>query len=410
MVKEGNEPQRRATVAFLAGSNGEAFSSADMSTVFTYEQSLFGAGKLSLTSNLGYGDGLPVTVFRASYQHELPNGGGPEVIFTARRFSTPEMSLRGINLQVLSLATQNTTAFGDRLELTYGGEMQAIQMVGQVMAFRPYGSVDFHLGKNTVLEYRLATSLPNMRYAKGFDGAPADLSESGPRFSLYNGNTTVERAHHHELSLSQRLGENNFQVAVFSDRLRNTALTGVGSNLGVGLNLLPDEYSGTFLMNGGTLEGNGIRAVYERKFFGNMTGTFDYAYGSVLTSPESLIDINSVRANLRTQKRHTAAAKLSGVLPGTSTRVITSYRWLEGNAITPVDPFNVSAGQADPFLNVYVRQPIPAWRIIPGGIEVLVDVRNLLAEGYRPVLGPDGKTVYLVPSARSVSGGLSFTF
>jgi len=102
--------------------------------------------------------------------------------------------------------------------------------------------------------------------------------------------------------------------------------------------------------------------------------------------------------------------KFSGILPGSGTRVITSYRWLQGNAITPVDPFNASAGQTDPFLNVYVRQPIPAWRIIPGGIEVLVDVRNLLAEGYRPVLGPDGQTVYLVPSARSVRGGLSFTF
>jgi len=411
VVQEGGDKQYRATVAFMAGSSGEAFAGSDMSTVFSYEQSLFGSGKLRFTSDIGHGPGLPVAVIRAGYQHELPNGGGPQVFFTARRFSTPEMNALGTNLQALSLAAQNTSVFGDRLELTYGGEMQAIQMLGtETMAYRPYGSADFHFGRNTVLEYRLATSLPNMRYAKGFDSAPADLSESGPRISLLNGLPEIERAHHHEISLSQRFGRNNFQVAVFSDRISNIALTGVGSNLALGMNVMPDVYSGTFLMNGGTLESNGIRAVYQRKLPGNLSTTFDYAYGGVLTSPESLININNVRASLRAQKRHSAAVKFSGILPGSGTRVITSYRWLQGNAITPVDPFNASAGQTDPFLNVYVRQPIPAWRIIPGGIEVLVDVRNLLAEGYRPVLGPDGQTVYLVPSARSVRGGLSFTF
>ena len=40
----------------------------------------------------------------------------------------------------------------------------------------------------------------------------------------------------------------------------------------------------------------------------------------------------------------------------------------------------------------------------------MVDVRNLLAQGYVPVLGNDGHTVYLVQSARSVRGGVAFTF
>jgi len=40
----------------------------------------------------------------------------------------------------------------------------------------------------------------------------------------------------------------------------------------------------------------------------------------------------------------------------------------------------------------------------------LVDLRNLLAQGYVPVIAPDGHTVYLMQSARSVRGGLAFTF
>jgi len=43
-------------------------------------------------------------------------------------------------------------------------------------------------------------------------------------------------------------------------------------------------------------------------------------------------------------------------------------------------------------------------------MELLIDIRNLLAQGYVPVIGSDGQTVYLVQSARSVRGGLAFNF
>ena len=43
-------------------------------------------------------------------------------------------------------------------------------------------------------------------------------------------------------------------------------------------------------------------------------------------------------------------------------------------------------------------------------MEALIDVRNLLAQGYVPVVGQDGQTVYLVQAARSVRGGVTITF
>jgi hypothetical protein len=72
--------------------------------------------------------------------------------------------------------------------------------------------------------------------------------------------------------------------------------------------------------------------------------------------------------------------------------------------------FNVSAGQSDPFLNVLLRQPLPGFSFLPVHIEALLDLRNLLAQGYVPVMGTDGHTVYLVQSARSVRGGVAFVF
>jgi hypothetical protein len=43
-------------------------------------------------------------------------------------------------------------------------------------------------------------------------------------------------------------------------------------------------------------------------------------------------------------------------------------------------------------------------------MEILMELRNLLAQGYVPVMGGDGRTVYLVQSARSVRGGIAFSF
>jgi hypothetical protein len=49
--------------------------------------------------------------------------------------------------------------------------------------------------------------------------------------------------------------------------------------------------------------------------------------------------------------------------------------------------------------------PIPSQRCIYS--EAIVDLHNLLARGYVPVLGNDGHTVYLV---QSVSGGRGVRF
>jgi hypothetical protein len=61
-------------------------------------------------------------------------------------------------------------------------------------------------------------------------------------------------------------------------------------------------------------------------------------------------------------------------------------------------------------LNVFFKQPIPGTGFLPCHMDALLDVRNLLAQGYVPVMGQDGRTVYLVQSARAVRGGIAFTF
>ena len=210
------------------------------------------------------------------------------------------------------------------------------------------------------------------------------------------------------MSISQRFGDNKLQIAYFNDRVKDPALLGVGE-VESG-DVLPDVYSGTFSYNGGELQAQGVRFVFQRRLSNDIVATIDYAYGGVLELAQPAVNWSQVSNSLQPGWRHTAALKLNGIVPRTKTRWIASYRWTSGQTLTPVDLFDASAGQTDPFFNLFVRQPLPHFRGMPGNMEALIDLRNLLAQGYVPVVGPDGQTVYLVQSARSVRGGVAFTF
>jgi len=401
----------KGTLALMAGAASEGYGSAsDLGTAFDIEQSLFHTGTLGLAGDLGYGNGTPDGVVRASYSRNT-NDGNQSLALLVRRFSAPDTVPRGGALEAIAMSYADTFSVGNLLDFQLGAEGQAIDFLGrEANAFRPSGTMDLHLGANTILEYRYATSEPNTRASKGFDSAPADLSETGPRMTMVNGEPLLENAHHHEVSLSERLGANKLQLAYYNDRIKDPALLGVGDvDIPTG-NILPDVYSGTFSYNGGELQAQGVRFVFQRKLSSDLTATLDYAYGGVLELQQPNLAWSTVPGSLDHGWRHSAALKLNGSVPRCKTKWIASYRWTSGQTLLPVDLFNASAGQADPFLNLFIRQPLPHFHGMPGNMEALIDVRNLLAQGYEPVIGPDGSTVYLVQSARSVRGGLAFTF
>jgi hypothetical protein len=241
------------------------------------------------------------------------------------------------------------------------------------------------------------------------ESASADLSETAPRMSMTDFTPAVERAHHQEVSVSQRIGKNNMQVAIYSDRIVDPMLTGVGEMTAESGDVLPDVYSGTFSYQGNDFSTGGMRVVLQRKLMSDLTATLDYGYGGVLDLSRPDVQLQDARNWIHTEHRQAVAAKFSGMVPRSKTHWIASYRYVGGRTLTPVDEFNTSAGESDPYLNLCIRQPIPA-SFLAGHMEILVDLRNLMAQGYVPVMGQDGHTVYLVQSARSVRGGLAFSF
>jgi len=414
----------KGTLTFLAGSPGQGFGSpADMNAGFALERSLLSSGTLRLNGNVGYesdGQGIPAAVFRTTYTNRFSGIFEPSVAITALRLNSPDLNtMPGATLQALSVTSSDRVVLGDRLEMTFGSELQTIQFMGRVNAFKPFGSADLHITPNTVLEYQYASSVPNMGLEDRLgndrlESASSDLSETAPRMSITGFSPAVEQAHHQEVSISQRIGKNNMQVAFYSDSIVDPVLTGVGEMTPGEMaaesgEVLPDVYSGTFSYQGNDYATRGMRVVLQRKLCSDLTATLDYAYGGVLDLSRPDVQLQDAREWISAERRQAVAAKFSGALPKAKTRWIASYRYTGGRTLTPVDLFDSSAGQSGPYLNLFIRQPIPA-SFLAGHMEVLMDLRNLLAQGYVPVMGRDGHTLYLVQSARSVRGGVAFSF
>jgi len=409
---EADDHSLKARVAFIAGAEGDGFGSAgDMTTAFVLEKSLFAAGTLSLDGNIGAAAGTPAGVLRASYTQDFGSVSHPTFTVIYRRFATPGVAVENSPYASVEMNTSDSISVADFIDLQYGAAVQSLEFAKRTIAFRPYGSVAMHLSPNFVLQYRYATSEPDTRSPKGFDGAAADLRESGPRMALAAGAPNVERAIHQEVSASRRLGKTSVQVAGYMDNIRNAVLTGAGDPSAYSDDVLPDVYSGTFsYAYGGNLNTTGLRVVVERELGEGMTATVDYSMGGAVTA-ESLPGLwQNLAQSLATNRQHSVGGKLEGYLPVSGTRWIASYKWTSGNAISAVDAFNASPGQTDPYLCIFIRQPLPNASFIPGKMDALLDLRNMLAQGYLPVMGPDGHNVYLVQSARSLRAGLAFTF
>ncbi len=410
----------KGAVSFLAGSPGQGFgSAADMNAGFAVERSLLSSGTLRLNGNVGYGSdgqGVPSAVLRTTYTNRFNGVFEPSVAITALRLNSPDLNtMPGATLQALSVTSSDRIVFGDMVEMKFGSELQTVQFMGHVNAFKPFASADLHLTPNTVLEYQYTSSVPNVGLENRLDedhleSASSGLSETAPRMSITSFSPAIERAHHQEVSVSQRIGKNNMQVAFYSDSIVDPVLTGVGEITAESGEVLPDVYSGTFSYQGNDYASRGMRVVLQRKLTSDLTATLDYAYGGVLDLSRPDIQLQDAREWIHAERRHAVAAKFSGTVPKAKTHWIASYRYTGGHSLlTPVDEFNSSAGQSDPYLNLCIRQPMPA-SFLSGHMEILMDLRNLLAQGYVPVIGQDGHTVYLVQSARSVRGGVAFSF
>jgi hypothetical protein len=311
-------------------------------------------------------------------------------------------------LQAIEMRTGETLGFGEAVQAEFGDEAEAVHLGDMALANHPFAAVTVH-GGNTAYAYRVSTA-PDMQQVDDLD-RQATIE---PKLAERNGALALEQGLHQEISVDRNQGWMRVKVTAWREHVANPVVTG-GGNISAadwaGGNLLYDDTSGLLRAAGQSYSGNGVMSEMDGRLTASTWISFDVAVGEALAMADAARGMDTVEEMLDSMKaRETPmySTAIHGKVPGANTKWRASYRWQDAHTMTGVNSF--AAGMPDPYLSFLVRQPIRYRRVIPKGVEALVDVRNLLAEGYRPFVSSDGSTLYFAQAARCVEGGLSFSF
>jgi hypothetical protein len=154
-------------------------------------------------------------------------------------------------------------------------------------------------------------------------------------------------------------------------------------------------------------------ASIDRRISERWSAQAAFGNSGTLQPKGDLIDFgnpDSLRGALRHTQRSWINMRVSGVLPGAGTRISGSYMMTDYRAALPAHRYMTQRQSPDLGLNVQIRQPIPAFGIFAGRLEAVAEMRNLLQQGYLPLQGTNGRRIILLPSPRTVRGGLAFIF
>jgi hypothetical protein len=281
-----------------------------------------------------------------------------------------------------------------------------------MVAALPFASLGWRDG-DTAIRYKMATSMPG--------ALAADETEARtwmPPVSVRNGNLSIEHGLHQEMGWERRTEISSMAVMVFDDRVDNPVIEAMKSFAAVNsaadsfaVPVLFDRTSGLVHAAGPRYSAAGMMATLERRLPGANYVSLSYANGDAIAMPLSSrkMELSDLLAVAYPRRAQTYSISLSGTLDGTGTRWRASYRWQPEDTVTGVAPFAENA--AEPYFNLHLRQAIHLRHDgTGGGIEALLDLRNLFAEGYRPYVLSDGSLLIFAQDQRSMGAGLAFNF
>ena len=294
----------------------------------------------------------------------------------------PDQNVRRLNMY--NLDVQDELKLSELVSVVYGAELQVTDPSSRATRFRPRWGLRFQPSARQRYSFLRTKSLPQMQRTLDLgEGETLELSspfqhEFGNRLNL-----GLNRVTHTEAETEQSIGSSRFTAGAYTDE--------VASNY-------PTSNTST------QAESRGVRLTYSQPL-GVAEGIIGYTYGSGLQSNRDLSELAS-------RNFHVVAARIRSRVPFTCTRIAATYRWISGDAITIVDPYQTVFESNSPGLSLAFVQAIPYFgRFIPGKIEAQVDVRNLLGHS-NPEISQSAslRRVEFLQPARSVRGGITLKF
>jgi hypothetical protein len=310
----------------------------------------------------------------------------------------------GAGLEEAAMRSAENINLGDEFEIDAGAQ-QVMARFSQnspntIFATLPFATVAWHGGSSTV-SYRMASA------PSGLNGNDSQAGAYLPQVSMRDGQLALERGLHQEIGWERRTDASGVSFLVYSDNIQNPVIEASGRSVDSSA-VLSDPMSGLMRSAGPNYASAGVMAAVEHRIGGGNRIRLSYANGDALVMPALVHPTTVSQLFNAARPRHAQmyAISLSGTIEGTGTRWRASYRWQPADTVTPIAPYSV--GAIEPYLNLHLRQPVSTHR--EGlNIEALLDMNNLLAEGYRPYLVNGGMVVF-AQDQRSVGAGVAFTF
>ena len=417
-----------ALVKVSAG-DGDPFGGAsqDLGTAFVLATSVNGTSKVRVSGNVGYAaSGFPSAGFRTSYRRDDQTGEGPQLALTVRQIYLPSlMGSGGLGSDTPALRTASISSYDkmdilDIIHLEYGASLESISLLGRINHVNSFARATYDLGGTSAV--KLAVSSGSQPVELLADGTQQDLNQSlngdlaalgqVQRISRRDNQAAVERNKVIEAGYQAVKGSRTYRASVYAEEVSDAAflMSGESGFMDSG-DLLPDLSSLGTIFDVGDYRRVGYsasvtQALGDRVKVSVAAGRTDGL--RIQESPDALpVNGDALRSEIRNTPRPWVAVEADASLPVTGTHLASSYGWADPSVLMPI---HVSlTGRTDQQIgwNIYARQPLPTL----GGmhLEMTVDLRNLLAQGYVGIQS-NGRRAVLTNAPRAVRGGVSFIF
>lgn len=401
---DGSSPALKARVTVRGGAS--QFGDGGVHHDFEMERSADADHTLILRADLSQAESASINTV-VGYAQQLGPGRTMRTVAAFEDRPDIEGGVQQRGMQAVVLRSAETMDMMNGVTAEFGSELEAIHLGENQFASHPFAGVAVHAGDNNEVAYHVATS-PGAQHASEIDRD----STLPPALTEKNGQMLLEHGLHQEISVEHREGNVRWQMTFYQDHINNPVVSGGGTlsladwNSG---NLLYDPNTDRLKVTGQNYFSNGVLGEVRDKINDDTWLSLAYAMGNALTmdSQSAPVTLENGIGSLHPRRAEMLSASVNGKMKRSGTQWRASYRWQPTDTVTAVDPFNTEL--PDPYLSFYLRQPIHC-HLLPYRMEALIDVRNLLAQGYRPFVTQDGSTLYFAQAERSIQGGLSFSF
>ena len=425
-ARDARERALRGTVQFAAGNQAHGFGQDPaMHTAIEVAYPITSSQELALAGSAGWEHGTPAASLRTAWTSDSGTNGTSTFSMTVRQMflsgnpAGDDVALGpSRRLQSLTMGYEDQKDLGDHIHLLAGSLYDSVRYGDKATRVSPFARLTISPSDRSQLAFVYTAANPRV--------LPSDSDPQYRRVEEWlavpqisadeNGRTVLEGGRHVEAQWQQQLAPRvRWEAAAFYDDLSQTALSlslPVPDASFAGT-LLRDPLSNRYFLSAGNTSSPGVRLAVAGRLSHSSEIIVGYAYAGTIEAPSNDLlvdDATALRQLLHDVGQSSFTIKAVSRLPGSHTRMVSSYRWLPQNAVAVSDPYDRGMSQSEPYLNLYIVQPIPAPDILPGQFEAIADFNNLLAQGYLTLHTPGGANGVLFPASRSFRGGFNFIF